>query len=65
MDFPKDRKVLDLNDQYLFGKSLLVAPVTESMYTLNNLEDYSRTGSRELTWPVGAKWGRFLEWGIT
>lgn len=59
MDFPKDRKVLDLNDQYLFGKSLLVAPVTESMYTLNNLEDYSRTGSRELYLPVGAKWVDF------
>ncbi|GAA0732466.1 TIM-barrel domain-containing protein [Sphingomonas japonica] len=29
MDFPQDRKVWDIDDQYMFGPSLLVAPVTE------------------------------------
>ena len=33
MDFPKDKQVLDINDQYMFGKSLLVCPVTKPMYS--------------------------------
>jgi alpha-D-xyloside xylohydrolase len=32
MDFPKDKNALNINDQFLFGKSLLVSPVTEAMY---------------------------------
>ena len=31
-DFPKDAKVLEITDQYLFGESLMVCPVTENMY---------------------------------
>jgi len=56
MDFADDKKVLDINDQYLFGKSLLVAPVTRSMYTKESHEDYAVTGSRELYLPAGADW---------
>lgn len=59
MDFADDRKVLDINDQYLFGRSLLVAPVTQSMYTRENREDYSATGTREIYLPSGAKWVDF------
>lgn len=33
MDFPDDRKVLDLNDEYMFGPAILVAPVLEAQYT--------------------------------
>lgn len=33
MDFAKDKKALDINDQYMFGKSVLVCPVTKPMYT--------------------------------
>ncbi|WP_069658282.1 glycoside hydrolase family 31 protein [Arcticibacter eurypsychrophilus] len=33
MDFPEDKKVVNIDNQYMFGKSLLVAPVTDSMYT--------------------------------
>jgi alpha-D-xyloside xylohydrolase len=33
MDFAADKKVLDINDQYMFGKSLLVCPVTQPMYS--------------------------------
>jgi alpha-D-xyloside xylohydrolase len=29
MDFPKDKKVWNINDEYMFGKSLLVCPVTQ------------------------------------
>ena len=32
MDFPQDKKVYDMDNQYMFGRSLLVAPVTRSMY---------------------------------
>lgn len=56
IDFADDKKVLDINDQYLFGKSLLVAPVTQSMYTKGEHEDYAVTGSRELYLPAGAEW---------
>lgn len=33
MDFVADRKVWDLGNQYLFGKSLLVVPVVQAQYT--------------------------------
>jgi alpha-glucosidase (family GH31 glycosyl hydrolase) len=33
MDFAKDKQVLDINDQYMFGKSMLVCPVTKPMYS--------------------------------
>ena len=33
MDFASDRKAIILNDQYMFGKSLLVKPVTDPLYT--------------------------------
>lgn len=33
MDFAADKKAIRLNDQYMFGRSLLVKPVTDPMYT--------------------------------
>lgn len=33
MDFPSDAKGLDNNREFMFGKSLLVAPVVEAQYT--------------------------------
>ena len=33
MDFPKDKKVWDMNDEYMFGKAFLVAPVLHAQYT--------------------------------
>ncbi len=33
MDFQADRRASRLNDEYLFGRSLLVKPVTDPMYT--------------------------------
>lgn len=57
MDFPNDRKVYDLADQYLFGPSLLVCPV----YRFGER-------SREVYLPGGADWyelysGRFAAGG--
>ncbi len=33
MDFPKDKRAIQLNDEYLFGRNLLVKPITDPMYT--------------------------------
>lgn len=43
-DFPTDKKVLDLGDEYMFGKSILVAPVT------------STSRIRSLYLPEGIRW---------
>jgi alpha-D-xyloside xylohydrolase len=59
MDFGHDINALDINDQYMFGKSLLVCPVTEMMYTKDEKEDFSSIGSRELYLPMGADWVDF------
>jgi alpha-D-xyloside xylohydrolase len=60
MDFGHDRNALDINDQYLFGKSILVCPVTEPMYTENdgkmNPPDFSVVKSRKSYLPAGTKW---------
>ena len=44
MDFHTDRKVYDVNDEYMFGKSILVAPVTDS------------SGTRPVYLPEGSNW---------
>jgi alpha-D-xyloside xylohydrolase len=48
MDFPKDKNALDINDEYMFGKSLLVSPVT-----------LSAISSKETWLPAGADWYDF------
>ncbi|CAN5509656.1 hypothetical protein BH10BAC3_BH10BAC3_40150 [soil metagenome] len=59
MDFGKDEKVKNINDQFLFGPALLVNPVTE----------YKAT-SRQLYLPAGNGWynaydGKYEEGGQT
>jgi alpha-D-xyloside xylohydrolase len=59
MDFPKDEKVKDLKDQYLFGHEFMVAPV----YTYGARE-------RSVYMPKGASWydfntGRLYKGGET
>ncbi|WP_079717257.1 TIM-barrel domain-containing protein [Parapedobacter luteus] len=48
MDFPRDARALGINDQFLFGPSLLVSPVTERGAT-----------SRALYLPEGTGWYDF------
>lgn len=45
MDFPKDNKVFDIKDQYMFGPSILVCPVTDAGAT-----------KREVYLPKDTKW---------
>jgi alpha-D-xyloside xylohydrolase len=59
MDFADDRDALDLNDQFMFGKSILVCPVTDGMYSRDREEDFSTIGERELYLPRGADWFDF------
>ena len=33
MDFPNDKKVWDMNSEYMFGRALLAVPVTRPLYT--------------------------------
>jgi alpha-D-xyloside xylohydrolase len=59
MDFPNDQQALDINDQYMFGKSLLVCPVTNPMYSKETEEDFSTVRTRELYLPKGTGWYDF------
>jgi alpha-D-xyloside xylohydrolase len=67
MDFAKDKNGWDINDEYLFGRSLLVSPVTRPMYIKkvaggrdsSNVEDFSSVKSKEVYLPEGASWYDF------
>jgi alpha-D-xyloside xylohydrolase len=59
MDFANDKQALDINDEYMFGKSLLVCPVTNPMYSKDTKEDFSTLRSRELYLPKGTGWYDF------
>jgi alpha-D-xyloside xylohydrolase len=59
MDFASDKQALDIDDEYMFGKSILVCPVTESMYLKDRKADFSTIKSRELYLPEGTDWFDF------
>jgi len=67
MDFADDKEALDINDQYMFGKSLLVCPVTRPMYSkigiqgndTTNVEDFSTIKDEEVYLPKGSDWYDF------
>lgn len=60
MDFPQDVQVHDMDNQYMFGRSLLVAPVTEPMYVDQdknvNLNDIK---TKQVYLPAGSNWVDF------
>ncbi len=59
MDFANDKKALNINDEFMFGKSILVCPVTKSMYNKDGQADFSKIESRELYLPAGVNWFDF------
>jgi alpha-D-xyloside xylohydrolase len=67
MDFSKDKNALDINDEYMFGKFLLVSPVTNAMYVKPGVseketiqvEDFSTIRSKETYLPAGVDWYDF------
>ena len=64
MDFAADKKALDLNNQYMFGKSILVCPVTEPQYLKKVargkdsvlVEDFSTVKKTAVYLPEGTTW---------
>ncbi len=64
MDFTSDSKTHDIDDQFMFGSSIMVAPVTDPMYfkeVINqsdtiNVEDFSQVKSEEVYLPQGTAW---------
>ena len=62
MDFADDKKVLDMGNEYMFGRSFLVRPVTDSLYTWQDknrhghVKDINKIASTEVYLPKGATW---------
>ena len=63
MDFASDKKVLDINNEFMFGKSILVNPVTDPQYTVNKKEgatsDFSKVKNSKTYLPAGTCWYDF------
>ncbi|MFW5753272.1 MAG: TIM-barrel domain-containing protein, partial [Marinilabiliaceae bacterium] len=67
MDFPEDKNALDINDQYMFGKSLLVCPVTDPMYSkpeingndTTQVADFDSVKSNGVYLPESTEWYDF------
>ncbi len=67
MDFAKDKRALNINDEYMFGKSLLVSPVTKPMYTrevvkgddTTEVADFSKIKGKDVYLPKGTDWFDF------
>ena len=59
MDYPADKKTWELADEFLFGRSLLVAPVTHALYTTEERRwseepvDWSPLHQTEVYLPAG------------
>jgi len=64
MDFAGDRAVWDINDEYMFGKSILVSPVINPRDTRSSgngvkAADFNEVKSRVVYLPKGADWYDF------
>lgn len=64
MDFPTDRRVWNMADEFLFGHSLLVAPVLKAQYTteeaaFNGTPDFMQPRPWQVYLPEGANWYDF------
>ena len=67
MDFATDKNALDINDQYMFGKSIMVSPVSNAMYVkpvvngrdTSLAEDFSTVKTKETYLPAGSEWYDF------
>ncbi len=55
-DFPGDKTAASLSDEFLFGRSLLVCPVTEPMYDLAEGRPIARAAVRRCWLPAGVRW---------
>ena len=59
-DFLNDASAYDINDQYMFGPSFLVCPVTKPLYCLpGNVKMDTKDFTREVYLPEGTQWFDF------
>lgn len=58
-DFPKDKTAASLSNEFMFGKSLLVCPVTEPMYYEAESKSIEKAKVRRCWLPEGADWYDF------
>ena len=65
-DFAQDRKVWDMPDEFLFGRSILAAPILEAQYTAEEVArgdvgrvDWSAHKTAQKYLPKGADWYDF------
>ena len=61
MDFKDDPKTLDNNREFLFGRSLLVAPIVEALYTPEKIQkevtaDWTAKKTYDVYLPQGIQW---------
>ena len=61
MDFKDDPKTLDNNREFLFGRSLLVAPIVEALYTPEKIQkevtvDWTAKKTFDVYLPQGIQW---------
>lgn len=63
MDFSSDEKVLNIATEYMFGKSILVVPVTDKQYTVKQDKetstDFSKVKTTQVYLPKGVTWYDF------
>lgn len=67
MDFAHDSNALDINDQFMFGKSILVKPITDPLYLkevkqgndILKVEDFSTVKTKEVYLPEKSVWFDF------
>lgn len=59
LEFPEDRLTHSVADEFLFGPSLLVAPITRPMYFEKESRPISTERTREVHLPAGTRWYDF------
>ncbi|HEY8421993.1 MAG TPA: glycoside hydrolase family 31 protein [Thermoclostridium sp.] len=58
-DFASDEAACEIDDEYLFGDSILVCPVTEPMYYVKDSRPVNNEKKRRVYLPKGANWYDF------
>lgn len=59
-DFVDDDTALEIKDQYMFGESIMVCPVTEAMYYgVNSVQISGKEKKRQIYLPKGCEWVDF------
>lgn len=65
MDFRDDKNVWDNGKEFMFGKSILVAPVLNAQYTPERATSYSKSGVGDVDFTESKSWDLYLPAGTT